>query len=601
MMKTTIRGEVGRRLDGCLARSVKAFDGRRLAAVFEGSSETQGWQTEFWGKWMLGAVPLAHCRPDEAALCAEIAASVETLLAAQRPNGYLGNYAEEAQATGSGWDIWGRKYAMLGLLCYYDFTGDASARDAVCRVADHLMTQVGEGPGRKAICATGMFKGMPSASILGAFVRLWRCTGEPRYRAFADFIVSQLEDAEDGPHLISKALAGVDVGSRFPFPAGWERWWSRENGMKAYEMMSCYKGLAEYAEATGDSRCLASAVAAARNILATEINVAGSGSAFECWYHGAARETIPAHRTMETCVTVTWLLLCGTLLRLTHDPIFADAFEQTFHNAFLAALACDGSDFCKYLALEGVRTPGEAQCGMELNCCTASGPRGFVALLEHVLSTEEDGVYVNLYVESYTSVSLATGGPRVTVEQKTAYPADGAVRLTVRPDRAEAFTLHLRMPAWCARAGMRINSEAEQVIEAGAGFFPIHRLWQPGDTVELTFDMPCRVVRKDGHFALFRGPVLLARDARFGDGDIHAPIEPPDVLTPIVPPSPEIGQAFSARLRTGVDLEAPGGQTPREIHFCDFASAGNTWDADSVYRTWLREPLDVMLTPWNTD
>ncbi|MCX6950585.1 MAG: glycoside hydrolase family 127 protein, partial [Verrucomicrobia bacterium] len=331
-----VAGYLGQRLSGCLEHNVKATDGQYLTTVFQSKAETRTWQTEFWGKWMHSAVPLYRYSGD-AALKANLDASVKTLLATQRADGYIGNYTDAAQLSGP-WDIWGRKYTMLGLLQYYDLTHDAAVLTAARRVADHLMTQVG--PGKKDIYKVGAYHGMASCSVLEPILGLHRRTGEAKYLEFARYIVAQLEEPADSAKLISKALAGVDVGSRFPHP---KSWWSWDNGMKAYEMMSCYQGLLDYYQATGEKQYLEATVAVAQNIIATEINAAGSGAAFECWYHGGARETEPAFHMMETCVTTTWLRLCESLLRLTGDPRYADQIERTLYNAFLASLARDDS------------------------------------------------------------------------------------------------------------------------------------------------------------------------------------------------------------------------------------------------------------------
>jgi len=37
----------------------------------------------------------------------------------------------------------------------------------------------------------------------------------------------------------------------------------------------------------------------------------------------------------------------------------------------------------------------------------------------------------------------------------------------------------------------------------------------------------------------------------------------------------------------------------RPIRFCDFASAGDTWKEESLYRVWLRIPLSVINVPYN--
>ena len=59
-------------------------------------------------------------------------------MATQLPNGYIGNYAPEYQL--QQWDVWGRKYTSLGLIAWYDLSGDKKALEAACRVVDHLMT-----------------------------------------------------------------------------------------------------------------------------------------------------------------------------------------------------------------------------------------------------------------------------------------------------------------------------------------------------------------------------------------------------------------------------------------------------------------------------
>ncbi|MCX6952589.1 MAG: glycoside hydrolase family 127 protein, partial [Verrucomicrobia bacterium] len=343
-------------------------------------------------------------------------------------------------------------------------------------------------------------------------------------------------------------------------------------------------------------------VAVAQNILATEINAAGSGAAFECWYHGGARETEPAFHMMETCVTTTWLRLCESLLRVTGDPRYADQIERTLYNAFLASLAADGSTFSKYCPLEGMRGRGEDQCRMTTNCCIANGPRGFVALLDTLVMADTDTVLVNLYADSRATIALPGAGPAVTVEQKTDYPVGDTVRLTVSPARAAAFTLKLRIPAWSATTTVTLNGLPVAGAKPGT-YLPIARTWQAGDTVELKLDLRGRGRIKDNHLVIERGPIVLTRDARLGPDNIHDVVHAPDLaqpikLTPVAPRSPAIWMAFTAELRLGLNLETEEGKKPRSVSFCDFASAGNTWHEDSLYRVWQRLPLNVMKAPY---
>jgi hypothetical protein len=44
--------------------------------------------------------------------------------------------------------------------------------------------------------------------------------------------------------------------------------------------------------------------------------------------------------------------------------------------------------------------------------------------------------------------------------------------------------------------------------------------------------------------------------------------------------------------------ETEEGKKPRPIHFCEFASAGNTWKEASLYRVWQHIPLNVTQAPY---
>jgi DUF1680 family protein len=96
--------------------------------------------SEFWGYWSQGAIGSYKYNKDPE-LYQIIKNAAEGLMATQTPDGYIGNYAPEAQL--AQWDVWGRKYVMLGLVAWYDLSGDKTALTVACRVLDHLMTQVG--------------------------------------------------------------------------------------------------------------------------------------------------------------------------------------------------------------------------------------------------------------------------------------------------------------------------------------------------------------------------------------------------------------------------------------------------------------------------
>ena len=503
-----IKGYVGQKTDDILKKQLIAQDWDYLVEPFRHHEETHLWQMEFWGKWILGAVAAWEYYHDPV-LMDHMSKSVAALIETQLPNGYIGNYSPEAQL--EQWDIWGRKYVMLGLLRYHDITHDRKALKAARREADYLLSQVG--PGKVNIIKTGNYHGMASSSVLEPIMMLYNKTHEKKYLRFAKYIVAQWETPE-GPQLISKALAGIHVADRFPHP---KSWFSPENGQKAYEMMSCYNGLLELYKVTGEKDYLKAVQMTVDDIMKEEINVAGSGSAFECWYHGRDKQTIPTYHMMETCVLVTWMKLNYDLLRVTGDPAYANNIETSWYNALLASTKYDGSEIQMYSPLIGHRGNTARQCGMDINCCSANGPRGYMLIPRYAVITSQSGeVFINLYAPMTAEVPLPDKSSLKLI-QETDYPEGQTILLKVMPEKPEKLTLALRIPSWSTITNIRINGEDIPDIHPG-DYKKITRTWNKGDRIEIILDMRARILTHDRHVAVLRGPVVLARYSEFHAG-----------------------------------------------------------------------------------
>ena len=586
-----ISGYLGKRINDCIERRVKVQDVDHLVEPFRHQNETDRWQTEFWGKWIQGAIASYRYNQDPE-LYQIIKKGTEDLMATQLPNGYIGNYTPEKQLTQ--WDVWGRKYTSLGLVAYYDLSGDKRALDAACRLVDYLMTQVG--PGKVDLARTGNYIGMPSTSILEPVMYLYNRTKEVRYLDFANYIVEQWETAY-GPQLISKAINDVPVANRFPHP---KNWFSAENGQKAYEMMSCYEGLLELYKVTRNPLYLSVVEKTVNHIIEEEINVAGSGSAFECWYGGKNRQTLPTYHTMETCVTFTWMQLCNRLLQITGNSLYADQMEISIYNALMASLKEDASQIAKYSPLEGCRHEGEEQCGMHINCCNANGPRAFAMIPVFAYQQMGDRFCVNLYAPSEVNYVL-NGKTNVTLKQTTDYPVSDQIELDVNPSKSASFTVALRIPSWSKLTKVAINGEEQQNILPGS-YLNLTRNWKKGDKITMQLDLRGRLMLQNNMQAIVRGPLVLARDSRMDQGFVDETSVVVDKdgyvdLTPVAVPE-FAWMAFSVPMVMGTDLE--GDRTPRNIRFCDFASAGNTWDKHQRYRVWLPRTLNVMNSPYQS-
>jgi DUF1680 family protein len=583
-----INGFVGQKLDASYANRILKQDVNRLVAPFNNRTETSCWQSEFWGKWFTSAVLAYRYRP-ETELKKMLDQAVDGLIASQTPDGYIGNYADDKHLIS--WDIWGRKYCMLGLLAYYDLTREQKALKAAALVADHLMKELKDR--NLLIVKMGNHRGMAASSVLEPVCQLYSRTGDKKYLAFAEEIVRQWE-TPDGPQLISKA--SVPVAERFPKPK--VNWYGAEQGQKAYEMMSCYEGLLELYRLTGKPEYKNAVEKTWESIHETEINIAGSGSSVECWFHGNDHQTHPVFHYQETCVTATWIKLSQQLLRMTGESKYADAIEETYYNALLGSMKPDGSDWAKYTPLSGQRLEGTEQCGMGLNCCVASGPRGlFTFPLTAVMSAEE-GIQVNFFADG--AYTLQTPGKqKIELVQKTDYPVTGKISLKVEVEKSEDITVSVRIPGWSAHSTLTVNGEPVRDFKPGS-YATIKRTWKSGDVVDLTLDMRGRVVSQGEtteHMAIRRGPVLLSRDARFAEPALESVIKPLAdqngfiELEPVAPKHPEVWMAFKASFMP--ESYAEGGSKPISVVLCDYASAGYSKEGHPNFKVWLPQLYDT--------
>jgi DUF1680 family protein len=582
-----VDGYVGEKLDLSLKNRILAQEVEKLVAPFRMQTETYCWQSEFWGKWLTSAV-LANAYHPSTALEEKMKKAVDGILATQNSEGFIGNYAPDKHFTA--WDIWGRKYTLLGLLAYYEQSGDKKSLQAAIRLADQLIDEL-HGTNTKLV-KTGNHRGMASSSVLEPVCSLYRITGNQRYLDFAEEIVAQWE-TEDGPKLLSKS--SVHVAKRFPVPQ--ENWYGWEQGQKAYEMMSCYEGLLELYRLTGKTGYKEAVQRTWLDISDTEINITGSGSAKECWFGGREFQSWPVLHYQETCVTATWIKLSQQLLRLTGEARYADAIEQSFYNALLGALHPDGSDWAKYSPLSGWRLPGSAQCGMDLNCCVASGPRALYTFPLTAVMMRSSGFQVNFFTAGKFNI-ITPSGQKATLIQQTDYPVSGEIVLQLAIPRSEEMTIYIRIPSWSRNSILKVNGESFDNTTPGT-YAMISRTWSPGDSIRLVLDMRGRIVhsaKTPDCFAILRGPVVLARDARLPGLPVETIIEPVTKdsdyleLLPVEIKNPAVWMQFKAVCIPESYLEE--GSDPVYVHFCDYASAGNTWTDESHFRSWFPVLLD---------
>ncbi len=585
---SSMEGHIAHKCDLAYDHRILAQNVDKLVSPFRNRTETSCWQSEFWGKWFTSAV-LAYRYHPTTELKLKLDSAVAGLIATQTPDGYIGNYAADKHL--QSWDIWGRKYCMLGLLAWYDVTKDKKCLQATRLVADHLIKELTDR--KEKIVLQGNHKGMAASSVLEPICLLYNYTNEQRYLDFALEIVRQWETPE-GPQLISKA--NVNVGERFlPKPSP-QTWYSKNQGQKAYEMMSCYEGLLELYRITCKKEYLVAVETTWQNILDTEINIVGSGASTETWFGGKKLQTRPIAHYQETCVTATWIKLSHQLFRLTGAVKYADAIENSYYNALIGSMTADGSDWSKYTPVNGERMHGSEQCGMGLNCCTASGPRALFLLPNTIVMSELSGVRVNYFIPG----NYLLNSPRkqsMEVSQSGDYPVSGKTTIRLKIQKPEQFELKIRIPEWSLKNSVKVDGQEVPNVQRGE-YLTVNRLWKDSDEVTLELDMRTRIQKLDdsGDFlALVRGPLVLARDARLGGSSVDESITPiankEGYLDLQVEPSP--GDFWvKGRARFQLESYTEKGADPVELNLCDYASAGLTYTPESRFRIWFQQRYD---------
>lgn len=562
-----IEGWLGQRIAVNEKNRLLQVDTEPLLAGFRQKPGSHPWIGEHVGKWMHAAT-LAWAYTGDPALREKLDRVATELIAAQEPDGYLGTYEPEKRFglyRGADWDVWSHKYNLMGLLTYYQYTGNEAALQACRKVGDLLIATF---PAKRSIIAAGTHVGMAATSILEPVVLLYRLTGDERYLAFARYIVKSW-DEPNGPKIIAALMNEKQVNKT-------------ANG-KAYEMLSNLVGLCELARVTGDAALLQPVLNAWEDIVAKRLYVTGSASAGEHFQKDYDLPNQPSAHICETCVTTTWIQLNSQLLRLTGEAKFGNELERTFYNHLAAAQHPRGDDWCYYTALEG-RKPYDKG----INCCHSSGPRGMAlapqAAYLRVSENGQDGLAVSTFETSRAILSI--GGARVTVEQQSEFPRHGASVLTMGLSKPTRFAVQIRVPAWAAPLKLQVNGlPVEAALRQGWAMIP-GREWKSGDRIGMSFSLGASVVMgthgNEGRVALLWGPFVLAYDESKNPGlSSPATVGLAELAKP--PFTLKMGNALAFEGKVTLRRS----KEPQAATFATFADAG----ADGgVYRVWLRAP-----------
>jgi hypothetical protein len=487
---------------------------RRTAAGEQGSFEGLYFNDTDVYKWLEAAAWVLAIDDDPVLdeLVDKVIAEVE---AAQQPDGYLDNFYTLG-GLDKKWtelvrthELYCAGHLIQAAVAHHRATGKTNLLDIARRFADNICDTLGP-------AESGRRPGTDGHEIIEmAMVELARDTGDQRYLEQAKYFL----DAR------GHGLAGGDEYHQDHKP------FREQDDIVGHAVRAVYlnAGAADIYAETGDAAILVALERLWQSMATGRIYVSGGiGSRYEGEAFGKDYELPNARSYNETCAAIGSVMWNWRMLLLTGDAKYADLMEHTLYNAVISGISIDNRTYLyeNPLADDGTKRREE---WFYCSCCPPNGARTFASLPGYFATTSGEGIWVHLYGECETVVELSEG-KTVRLNQRTRYPWDGRVEITV--DGEGDFTLFLRIPGWCAHgATAEVNGEPIHDGVTPGSYLAIDRSWKPGDLIELNLLMTPRVVEAhphvaedDGKVAVLRGPILFCAEAADNPG-----VDPRDI------------------------------------------------------------------------
>ena len=352
--------------------------------------------------------------------------------------------------------------------------------------------------------------------------KLYRITGEERYLNLAKFLLDVRGHSYD-----SRELWGEYNQDHKPVIEQDE---AVGHAVRASYM---YSGMADIAALSGDTDYLKAIGRIWENVVGKKLHLTGgigamgSGEAF-----GDNYELPNMSAYNETCAAVGNVYWNHRLFLLHGDAKYIDVMERTLYNGLISGISLDGKLFFYPNPLESVGQHSRSSW-FGCACCPGNVTRFMASVPGYVYAYWDKSVYINLFVNSKGKIDMS--GRTVSIHQETEYPWKGTVKMTLDPEPAGKFALHVRIPGWARNQPIpsdlyRFMNQSDKKVTITVngspfqfkmknGFARIERSWEKNDMIVLNLPMPIRrvlaldsVAADQGRVALQRGPIVYCAE-----------------------------------------------------------------------------------------
>ncbi len=422
--------------------------------------------------WLKGYADLGYVLNDEA-IIKEARRWIEAALASQRDDGWFGPRSLLTSLDGKP-DLWPNMLMLNVLQSFYEYTGDPRVLPFMTKYFRWELNY----PEKDFM--VGYWPKIRAGDNLETVYWLYNRTGEKWLLELAEKLHRRTQDWTSGV----SDWHGVNITQGF-----------REPGV--YYMQE------------KDPKYLAAAERNYRTVMDLYGQVPGGGFGAD---EQCRRGFSDPRQGFETCSMVEYMHSFEMLTKISGDPIWSDRCEDVAFNSLPAAQTPDLKAL-HYLTSpnmvqldKGNKAPGIMNSGTMFSfspgevyrCCQHNVAQGWPYFAEELwLATSDGGLCASLYAASEITAkvdlaaSLATRANSVDVKivEETDYPFSDTIRLKISLTRPARFPLYLRVPGWCAKPDVLINSKVQNIDAEPRSYVKIDREWSDGDTVLLTLPM----------------------------------------------------------------------------------------------------------------
>ncbi len=414
-------------------------------------------------------------------------------------------------------------------VAYYQATGKKAFLDIVSRFADYIDSRFGVEEGK-----IHGYDGHQEVEL--ALVRLYKATGEERYRKLAKYF---LDARGTEPFYLDeewekRGKISYWTQKEISAPKGRAAYFQAHKPVReqteavghAVRQVYMLTGMADIASLYGEEAMKNACVTLWNNIVKKQMYITGgigstgAGEAFTYDYD-LPNDTIYS----ETCASIGLIFFAQRMLLMENNRCYSDVIEKALFNVIMSSMAKDGKHYFYVNPLEvepkaSRKSPIKGhvkpvrQKWFGCACCPPNLARLLTSLRGYIYTASEDTLYIHQYIGSEVTAKLNSKEVKASITSE--YPWDETVTIRLHSIEAENYKVAVRIPGWCRKAELTVDGEAIDLSSCMEnGYAVLSRRWSKEAVLILTLSMPVEEmqanpnVRNDlGKVAIQRGPLV---------------------------------------------------------------------------------------------